>query len=134
MYEIKNLTKEQVEYIENRLEEYDNNFLPKPIEGFIQIGAFDNGKLIAGVNACMTSFRILYVSTVFVDEDYRRKGIAKSLLEQVEERAKDLGADIIRVDTFDWQARDFYESIGYKEVGRYEAEGFSEHFYLKRIG
>lgn len=133
MYEIKDLTKDQVEYIEDRLEEYDSKFLPKPLDGFIQIGAFDNGKLIAGVNACMTSFRILYVSTVFVDVEYRRKGIAKSLLEKMEQRAEELGADMIRVDTFDWQGRDFYDSIGFKEVGRYEAEGFSEHFYLKRI-
>lgn len=40
---------------------------------------------------------------------------------------------MIRVDTFDWQGRDFYETVGFEEVGRYEAEGFSEHFYLKRI-
>ena len=133
MYEIKNLTNDQVDYIENRLDEYDNNFLPKPLDGFIQIGAFDNGKLIGGLDACMTSFRILYVSTVFVDEDYRRKGVAKSLMEQLEQRAKELGADIIRLDTFDWQGRDFYKSIGYKEVGSYETEDFSEHFYLKII-
>jgi GNAT superfamily N-acetyltransferase len=133
MYEFKNLTKEQIEDIEGRLEEYDSRFLPKPIDGYIQIGAFDKGKLIGGVNACMTSFRILYISTVFIDEDYRRKGVAKSLLEEVERQAKELGADLIRVDTFDWQGRDFYEAIGFEEVGRYEAEGFSEHFYLKRI-
>ena len=133
MYEIKNLTNDQVDYIENRLDEYDNNFLPKPLDGFIQIGAFDNGKLIGGIDACMTSFRILYVSTVFVDEDYRRKGVAKSLMEQLEQRAKELGADMIRLDTFDWQGRDFYKSIGYKEVGSYETEDFSEHFYLKII-
>ena len=131
MYEIKNLTNDQVDDIENRLDEYDNNFLPKPLDGFIRIGAFDNGKLIGGLDACMTSFRILYVSTVFVDENYRRKGVAKSLMEQLEQRAKELGADIIRLDTFDWQGRDFYKSIGYKEVGSYETKDFSEHFYLK---
>lgn len=133
MYEIKDLNRDQVDYIENRLDEYDNNFLPKPLDGFIQIGAFDNGKLIGGLDACTTSFRILYVSTVFVDENYRRKGVAKSLMEGLEQRAKELGADMIRLDTFDWQGRDFYKSIGYKEVGSYETEDFSEHFYLKTL-
>lgn len=131
MYEIKDLTSDQVDDIEKRLDEYDNKFLPKPLDGFIQIGAFDNGKLIGGLDACMTSFSILYVSTVFVDEDYRRKGVAKSLMEQLEQRAKELGSDMIRLDTFDWQGRDFYKSIGYKEVGSYETKDFSEHFYLK---
>ena len=133
MYEIKNLTKEQVEDIENRLDEYDNTFLPKPLDGFIQIGAFDKGNLIGGADACMTSFRILYVSTVFVDKDYRGKGVGRALMECLEQRAKKLGADMIRVDTFDWQGRDFYISLGFEEVGRYEAEDFSEHFFLKRI-
>lgn len=133
MYEIKDLTKNQVDDIESKLEEYDNKFLPKLLDGFVQIGAFDNEKLIGGVDACMTSFRILYVSTVFVDEDYRRKGVGKFLMEQLEQRAKKLGADMIRLDTFDWQGRDFYRTIGFKEVGCYETEEFSEHFYLKRI-
>lgn len=133
MYEIKNITKAQVDDIENRLEEYDNNFLPKPLDGFIQIGAFNKEKLIGGVDACMTSCRILYVSSVFVDEGYRKKGIGKSLMEEVERRAKELGADMIRLDTFDWQGRDFYESIGFKRVGQYDTEDFSEYFYLKNI-
>ena len=38
----------------------------------IQIGMEDDGKLIAGLDACVTTFKILYVSTVFVDEEYRR--------------------------------------------------------------
>ena len=133
MYEIKDLTSDQVDDIEKRLDEYDNKFLPKPLDGFIQIGAFDNGKLIGGLDACMTSFSILYVSTIFVDEDYRRKGVAKSLMEQLEQRAKELGSDMIRLDTFDWQGKEFYKSIGFEEVGRYETEDFSEHFYLKII-
>lgn len=131
MYKIKDLTGNQVDDIENRLDEYDNNYLPKPVDGLIQIGAFYNGKLIGGLDACMTSFKIIYVSTVFVDENYRRKGIAKSLMEELEKRAKELGADMIRLDTFGFQGQDFYKSVGYKEVGSYETEDFSEHFYLK---
>lgn len=131
MYEIKDLTIEQVDNIENRLDEYDNKFLPKPLDGFIQIGAFDNGKLIGGLDACMTSFSILYVSTVFVDEDYRREGIGKLLMVELEQRARQWGVEMIRLDTFDWQGKEFYESIGFKEVGMYETDEFSEHFYLK---
>lgn len=133
MYEIKDLTSDQVDDIEKRLDEYDNKFLPKPLDGFIQIGAFDNGKLIGGLDACMTSFSILYVSTIFVDKDYRRKGVGKFLMGQLEQRAKKLGSDMIRLDTFDWQGKEFYKSIGFEEVGRYETEDFSEHFYLKII-
>ncbi len=131
--EIRDLNNEQVAEIEGKLEGYDSGFLPKPIGGGIQIGAFDNGQLIGGVDACMTSFRILYVSTVYVDESYRRKGVGRLLMEEAERRAKVLGVDMIRLDTFDWQGRDFYEAIGFTCVGHYQAEDFAEYFFLKRI-
>ena len=92
-------------------------------------------KLIAGVDACMTAFKILYVSTVFVDEDYRNNKIGTLLMKEVENRARTLGANMIRLDTFNWQGRSFYHSLGYEEVGSYEnkVDGFSEHFFLKRL-
>lgn len=133
MYRISDLTKDQADDIEKRLEDYDGSFLPKPLGGQIQIGAFDGEQLIGGLDASMTSFRILYVSSLFVDEDYRQKGIGKSLMEEAERRAKELGADMIRLDTFDWQGRDFYESIGFRRVGQYRARDFSEYFYVKDI-
>lgn len=133
MYRISDLTKDQADDIEKRLEDYDGSFLPKPLEGQIQIGAFDGEQLIGGLDASMTSFRILYISSLFVVEEYRRKGIGKSLMEEAERRAKELGADMIRLDTFDWQGRDFYESIGFRRVGQYHAKDFSEYFYVKDI-
>ena len=83
----------------------------------------------------MTGFRILYVSTVFVDEDYRKNKIGTLLMNEIEKRAKLMGANMIRLDTFNWQGRDFYRSIGYEEVGSYDnkVDGFSEHFFLKRL-
>jgi len=75
------------------------------------------------------------VSTVFVDENYRSNKIGTLLMNEVEKRANLLGANMIRLDTFDWQGRDFYRSLGYEEVGSYEnkIDGFSEYFFLKRL-
>ena len=105
------------------------------LEGRIQIGIEDDGKLVAGLDACMTAFKILYVSTVFVDEKYRRKGYGKALILEMEKRAKNLGANTIRLDTFNWQGKDFYEAMNYRMVGSYDntEDGYSEYFFLKRI-
>lgn len=83
----------------------------------------------------MTAFKILYVSTVFVDEAYRRKGYGKMLIGEMEKKAKALGANTIRLDTFNWQGKDFYEALGYQMVGSYDNndDGYSEYFFLKRI-
>lgn len=101
----------------------------------IRIGTEEEGRLASGLDACMTAYRILYISTVFVDEDQRRKGHGRELMAETEARAKELGADTVRVDTFDWQGKEFYEALGYRTVGSYEntEDGYLEYFFLKRI-
>ena len=133
--EIIELNEEQIEEIEDKLSAYDQAFIKLKLDGNIQIGIKENGKIIAGLDACMTAFRILYVSTVFVEEPYRRKGYGTKLMQEMESRAKKMGANIIRLDTFNWQGKDFYEAIGYEMVGSYENkfDGYSEHFFLKRL-
>lgn len=134
-YKVIELNNSQVEDIENRLEQYDKKHITYDISGNIKIGVVDGDKLIAGADADMTAFKILYVSTVFVDEDYRNNKVGTKLMTEIEKQAKLLGANMIRLDTFNWQGRDFYRSIGYEEVGFYENkdDGFAEHFFLKRI-
>ncbi len=134
-YKVVELDDDQVEDIENRLEEFDEKYITYKLSGSIRIGVVSEGKLVAGADGCITAFKILYVSTVFVDENYRNKKIGTLLMKEVEKRAKLLGVNMIRLDTFNWQGRDFYSSLGYEEVGTYEnkVDGFSEHFFLKRL-
>jgi len=129
------LTEMQAEDLESRLSEYDESYITYRLDGNIRIGIEEEGNVVAGLDACMTAFKILYVSTVFVDERYRRKGYGKLLVEEMERRAKLLGANTIRLDTFNWQGKDFYRALGYQEVGHYEnkEEGYEESFFLKRI-
>ncbi len=129
------LTKEQVADIENRLNAFDENYIHYKMNGRIQIGMEENGKLIAGLDASITAFKILYVSTVFVDENYRRKGYGRQLIREMEKRAAEMGVNTIRIDTFSWQGKEFYEASGYKIVGSYEntTDGYAEYFFLKKL-
>lgn len=130
-----NLNEAQVDEIENQLSEYDKKHITYKLDGKIQIGIEEDGKIVAGLDACMTAFRILYVSTVFVDADYRRKGYGTLLINELETRAREMGANTIRLDTFSWQGKEFYEALEYEIVGNYEnaADGYAEYFFLKRI-
>ena len=129
------LTEAQVDYIEEMLNTYDKDFITYKIDGIIQIGIEEDGKIIAGLDACITAFKILYVSSVFVDEKHRRKGYGKLLIEEMEKRAKAMGVNTIRLDTFSWQGKEFYESLNYEVVGHYQnkADGYAEYFFLKRL-
>ena len=129
------LSEEQAEDIETRLSSYDKNYITYKMDGCIRIGIEEDGKLIAGLDACITAFRILYVSTVFVDEEYRRKGVGAQLIREMEKRAAAMGVNTIRLDTFNWQGKDFYEALGYKIAGHYEnkEDGYAEYFFAKRL-
>ena len=69
------------------------------------------------------------------DEAYRRNGHGRILIEEMEKRAREMGANTIRLDTFSWQGKEFYEALNYEVVGSYEneADGYAEYFFLKRI-
>ncbi len=129
------LTEEQAEDIETRLAAFDDNYITYKMNGCIRLGVEEDGNLVGGLDACITAFRILYVSTVFVDEAYRRKGIGTKLIREMEKRACAMGINTVRLDTFNWQGKEFYEALGYEAVGHYEnnEDGYAEFFFLKRL-
>ena len=135
MIKIVELNKEQVDIIDEKLAAYDKAFIGYRLGGSVNIGVQQDGRLIAGLNGYMTAFKILYIGTMFVEEEFRQRGVGRELIREAERRAKALGANMIRLDTFNWQGKGFYEKLGYEEVGRYESpeDGFSEHFFLKRL-
>ena len=129
------LNEKQIEYVEDKLSSFDENYITYKMDGNIQIGIEENGEIVAGLDACITAFKILYVSTLFVDEAYRRKGYGKCLIEEMEKRAREMGVNTIRLDTFSWQGKEFYEALDYEVVGSYEnvIDGYAEYFFVKRI-
>ena len=129
------LNEAQLEAVEEGLSAYDDGFMTCNLEGNIQIGIEEDGEIVAGLDACVTAFKILYVSTVFVEESCRRKGYGRALIEEMEKRARAMGVNTIRLDTFSWQGKEFYETLGYRIVGNYvnQEDGYAEYFLLKRI-
>ena len=74
-------------------------------------------KIMAGINALMYCWKILYVDVLFVDEEYRHREFGSQLLKKVETEAKLHGATLVHLDTFAWQAKDFYIKMGYQVFG-----------------
>lgn len=134
--EIVALTYEELKGVEASLENYDALYIPEVESELFQFGIKDNqGNVIAGLFATCTAFRIVYVSMLYVDSQYRRQGLGKRLMDELEKQAIEKQLKFIRLDTFDYQGRDFYQAIGYEEVGSYydAHQNFSEHFFLKRL-
>ena len=60
---------------------------------------------------------VVYIDTLWVDSKYRGKGLGAKLLAEIEKTAKAKGCYLIHLDTFDFQAKEFYEKQGYEVFG-----------------
>ena len=58
----------------------------------------------------------LEIEYLFVKEELRRQGIGSKLLQQAETEAKNRNCRFAFVNTYQFQAPDFYKRHGYKEV------------------
>jgi len=76
-----------------------------------------HGTVIAGILAGIGYWNGLEIKILWVDTSYRKTGIGSRLLKHVEDLAKEKGATIAMLDTFDFQAEDFYLRNGYQKIG-----------------
>ncbi len=74
-----------------------------------------NDDIIGGVTIekCSDTF---YIKLLWVDESYRQQGIGKKLLSVIDEEASKQNIRKIFVNTYAFQAREFYEKSGYKVI------------------
>lgn len=110
------------------------NRLHAPAPGFapLVIAARQQDELIGGLVG-ETGWQWLHVELLWVAEPHRRRGIGLKLLNAAEQEAWRRGARHVFLDTFDFQARTFYERQGYVIFGVQEdyPPGHSR-FYLRR--
>lgn len=120
-YEIEIPSQKEEEEIDDELMAYNLQHVPPAQkEPFIKICRCmkdEKGKLLGGVLACSVLWNVLYVEAVWVREDCRGKHIATALMKAVEEEALREGCYMAQLDTFDFQAREFYEKCGYRVFG-----------------
>lgn len=114
-------TREEQKLIDSKLVEFNRKYvLFEQSDDWIDLSYVlkdDTGQSIAGINATLYCWNIMYVDVLFVDLSHRRRGYGKLLLDTAESRAKSIGGYMSHLDTFDWQAKDFYEHLGYQVFG-----------------
>ncbi len=81
------------------------------------IGArMPDGQLIGGLTG-NTKYLWLYVEQLWITERHRGNGLGRRLLRAAEAHARSIGCKHAYVDTYDFQARPFYEREGYRVFG-----------------
>lgn len=95
----------------------------------------DKGRLIAGIKSTVYFGEILFIATLFVDKDHRHLALGSYLLKRVEDEAKMLGARLAHLDTFDFQASNFYPKFGYELFGVLDdcPTGHKRYYFKKSL-
>ena len=134
---ILNCVDDDAEYICEKLVEYNLSKVPKTQrEEFVSINkkiVDEQGSIIAGCIAKMYCWKVIYIDILWVEEKYRKCGLGTRLLNEIEAVAMEEKCSLIHLDTFDFQAKDFYIKNGYEIFGVLE-DCPKEHcrFYLKK--
>jgi len=120
-YVIEESTREEYGLVDNGIIEYNLSKVPFTQETpFILINRVikgQNGDMLAGINSILYCWNCLNIDVLWVREDSRKEGYGSALLNEIEKIAKEKGCKLIHLDTFDFQAKDFYLKHGYEVFG-----------------
>jgi GNAT superfamily N-acetyltransferase len=109
--------KEATTYLWNKLYEFNLQFTEQDQHTLLRVFARNStGELIGGLLG-ETFWRWLYINILWVHERHRHTGLGRQLMHQAEAEAILRGCKHAYVDTFDFQAPDFYQRLGYTEWG-----------------
>jgi ribosomal protein S18 acetylase RimI-like enzyme len=86
----------------------------QPLAAFMRDAA---GQLIGGLLAS-TYWGWLDIDELWIAEGWRGQGHGRTLMVMVEKAAMGRGCRMAQVKTWDFQARGFYERLGYRVIGR----------------
>lgn len=90
---------------------------------------------IAGGLIGETHWGWLFINLMFVKEELRGRGYGHSLLTLAEDEARKLGAKNVYLDTFSFQAPDFYKKHGYQIFGELKEfpVGYNRYYLTKQL-
>ncbi|MCR1973852.1 GNAT family N-acetyltransferase [Clostridium sporogenes] len=129
----------EADLIVDRIVEYNLSKVPGkqevPLLCINRVIEDTNGEIIAGILSKMYCWNCIYIDVLWVKEGYRKDGLGTKLLEELEKIAKEKDCHLIHLDTFDFQAKDFYIKHGYEIFGILDEcpENHKRYFMKKNI-
>lgn len=105
-----------------------SGFLP------LTVLARDSMDLVGGAHG-KVNWNWLHISLLWVAPGFRQNGLGSTLLAKIESAACSRGCTSSHLDTFSYQAKDFYENRGYEVFARLEdyPSGYERIFLRKAL-
>ena len=121
-----------VEALPDGLEAYNEGHWPghQPWE---TLGLFiRRGGTVVGGLAGESYAGWFFIRYLWIEAALRRQGLGRHLIALAEQRARERGCHGIYLDTFSFQAPEFYRSQGYEEFGRLPYPPKGERIFLRK--
>lgn len=129
------LSAEEADMLSDRIDTYNAQKTGFIDERPLQLAARDeNNQLLGGLTGS-TGLQWLYIHVLWIEEPHRHQGIGASLLEQAEQLGIQRGCHSSCLMTFSFQAREFYEQLGYAVFVKLDnyPEGHTLYFMRKKL-
>ena len=93
-----------------------------------------DGAVLGGLRARQWGAAV-EVQQLWVEQSLRRQGLARRLMQRLEDEVRRRGARLIYLDTFSFQAHGFYQRCGYTAAVRLDGfpGGIAKYVMVKRL-
>jgi len=78
------------------------------------------GSVLGGVKGCYSNYGWLWIDLLWVSEELRGQGYGSKLMANIEDEAKKNGCTNAYLNSFSFQAVEFYKKTGYRVFGQME--------------
>lgn len=130
---------ENSDFLRKRVIEYNLSRLPDSIKHPVNKLCFttrdENERIVGGISGVIF-WHHLQIESLWVDETNRGKGYGSGLLKTMEESAIECKCSHIQLDTFSFQAPEFYRKHGYEIAGvikEHPIQESSQYILVKRL-
>lgn len=126
---------DDIKFIANKIDEF--NCSRVGFDDFEHLRYFlrdENNELVGGLLA-ITFWQWLHIDILWLDEKYRNQGFGRKLMLAAEQKAIERGCKFAFLDTWEFQAKEFYLKLGYEVFGELPnfPKGYSRYFLKKTL-
>jgi ribosomal protein S18 acetylase RimI-like enzyme len=128
-------TANEIDFINLALKKFNDEKVGSDNHELLNIVEYDENKnIIAGILGG-TYWGWMHIDILWVDENFRKKGIGTQLLKAAEEEAIKRGCHSVHVDTMSWQAPVFYKKNGYTIISELNdiPQGNKKYHLIKNL-
>lgn len=125
-------------FIKEKIIEFSEGKLPSTIDTLSEnyLGCYlydENDKIVGGITAhCY--WNIMHIDFFWIDENLRGQGQGSELLKRMEEIGRKEKCVVIHLETFSFEAPNFYKKNGYEQFGKIENVPIDkcDYFFFKK--